>query len=297
MKHLPKGLILLASILWGLMGVFVRYIETWGFHALQIAGARILTAALLFLALRLLTGWEAMRIRRRDIPLFMGMGIASILVFTICYFRTIQITSLATAAILLYTSPSMVMVMSVLFLKEKFTARKGAALALAFAGCVLVVGVGGGGGRALSTAGALTGLCSALGYALYSVLGTVALRRYKPMTVTANAFFASALGAVFLCDLPGMLRLVGDRPNPPAAVGFLFLTGLVTAVLPYGMYTLGLNRVDASAASIMASLEPAVATVVGYAVFGEVLTPLSLCGILLVMAAIVLLNWKKPAEA
>ena len=100
--------------------------------------------------------------------------------------------SLSAAAILLYTSPIWVTLLSALLFYEKLTAAKLAALCMAFGGCVLVSGLGGGG---LTLRGLLLGLGAGLGYGLYSILGSIALRRYSAFTVTALTFLIAALGA------------------------------------------------------------------------------------------------------
>ena len=177
-KGLGAPLILLAGIFWGSMGIFVRSLNAYGFGSVQIVCLRMTVAALLFALLLLLRGRGGFRIALRDVPLFLGLGLMSVLFFTVCYFRAIEIMPLSTAAILLYTSPIWVMLMSALFFREKLTPRKLLALALAFLGCVLVSGVSGGG---LTPQGLLIGLGAGFGYALYSILGTVALRRYPPL--------------------------------------------------------------------------------------------------------------------
>ena len=73
---------------------------------------------------------------------------------------------------------------------------------------------------------------------------------------------------------------------------FCILTAVVTAVIPFLAYTLGLKTVDASRAGIIATIEPLVATLVGIFVFSEPLTLLSGLGILLILSAIVILNLK-----
>ena len=93
--------ILLAGILWGTMGIFVRHLSLYGFSSLQIACLRIMAAGILFFLYLLAADKSRLKIQRKDLPLFLGMGWGSILFFTICYFTTIQTTSLAIAAILL----------------------------------------------------------------------------------------------------------------------------------------------------------------------------------------------------
>ena len=292
-RNIGPALILLAGCFWGSMGIFVRRLTDYGFSSIQIVAIRVTLAALIFCILLLIRDPAGFRISVKDIPLFLGLGFGSILFFTVCYFTAITMMPLSTAAILLYTSPIWIMLMSVLFFREKLTGRKLLALALAFAGCVLVSGIS---GEGMTLTGLLVGLGSGIGYGLYSILGTVALRRYSPYTVTTYTFAFAALGAWLICRPAEMLAKFAAAPNLPGLVFFCFLTALVTAVIPFLAYTLGLRTVEASRAGILATVEPLVATLIGVAVFSEPLTLLSGLGMLLILAAVVLLNGKTESE-
>ena len=292
-RNIGPALILLAGCFWGSMGIFVRRLTDYGFSSIQIVAIRVTLAALIFCMLLLIKDPSGFRISVKDIPLFLGLGFGSILFFTVCYFTAITMMPLSTAAILLYTSPIWIMLMSVLFFREKLTGRKLLALVLAFAGCVLVSGIS---GEGMTLTGLLVGLGSGIGYGLYSILGTVALRRYSPYTVTTYTFAFAALGAWLICRPADMLAKFAAAPDLPGLVFFCFLTALVTAVIPFLAYTLGLRTVEASRAGILATVEPLVATLIGVAVFSEPLTLLSGLGILLILAAVVLLNGKTESE-
>ena len=283
-------LIILAGCFWGSMGIFVRKLTGFGFTSVQIVSIRVTLAALFFSVLLLIRDRSGFRIALRDLPLFLGLGFGSILFFTVCYFTAITMMPLSTAAILLYTSPIWIMLMSVLFFREKLNRRKLLALALAFAGCVLVSGIS---GEGITVTGLLAGLGSGIGYGLYSILGTVALRKYSPYTVTAYTFLFAAAGSWAICGPGDMLAKFAAAPDPAWLVFFCCLTALVTAVVPFLSYTLGLRTVEASKAGIIATIEPMVATLVGILVFSEPLTLLSGLGILLILSAVVILNRKQ----
>lgn len=285
----PQGalLIIAAGIFWGSMGLFVRPLSAMGFTAAQTVCLRLTGAALIFLILRLATAPRALIIRPRHIPLFALTGLGSILFFTVCYFSAINMMSMATAAILLYTSPIWVMLMSALFFKERITANKLLAIALAFSGCALISGVGGG---RLSLPGLMVGLGAGLGYALYSIFGTVALRHYEPLTVTAWSFMFAAAGSWFVCAPAQMADTVAA--SPPWLLAFCLCMSLVTAVIPFTAYTLGLKTTPAGKAAVLATVEPLSAAVLGLVFFKERLSPASLCGIALILAAIVILSLK-----
>ena len=290
---LGPGLIILAGVFWGSMGLFVRTLTRYGFSSIQITSVRLSFGALFFCLLLLLKDPAGFKIRGKDLPLFLGLGLASVLFFTVCYFTAIDMMPLSTAAILLYTSPVWVMLMSILVFREKLGGRKLLALALAFGGCVLVSGITGGG---LSVKGLLIGLGAGFGYGLYSILGSIALRRYSPYTVTAYTFLIAAVGSWFISHPADILFKLSAAPSPVGLFFFFLLTAPVTAVIPFLAYTLGLQTVEASKAAILATIEPLVATLLGFLVFHEAVTLSSLLGILLILAAVVILNLKSSRE-
>ena len=275
------------------MGIFVRKLTVYGFSSVQIVSIRVTLAALFFSVLLLVRNRTGFRISLRDLPLFLGLGFGSILFFTVCYFTAITMMSLSAAAILLYTSPVWIMLMSVLFFHEKLNRKKILALALAFSGCVLVSGISGDG---ISLTGLLVGLGSGIGYGLYSILGTVALRKYSPYTVTTYTFLFAAAGSWLICNPAEMGSTYSAASDRAFLFFFCTLTALITAVIPFLAYTLGLQTVEASRAGILATIEPMVATLIGILFFSEPLTAFSAMGILLILSAVILLNRKRTVK-
>ena len=286
-SKLGTALIILAGCFWGSMGIFVRKLGTYGFSAIQIVSIRITLAALIFSLVLLVKDRRGFKISPKDIPLFLGLGFGSILFFTICYFTAITMMPLSTAAILLYTSPVWIMLMSIFFFHEKLDRRKLIALGLAFAGCVLVSGIS---GEGMTVTGLLIGLGSGIGYGLYSILGKVALRKYSSYTVTTYTFIFAAVGSWIISRPADMMGKFSSASDLGFLIFFCFLTALITAVIPFLSYTLGLESVEASKAGIIATIEPMVATLIGILVFAEKLTIMSGAGILLILASVVILT-------
>ncbi len=286
-KH--AGAILLAGILWGTIGLFVRALSQTGLSSLQLVFLRsAITAVALFFYL-LLFRRPALRIAWRDLWIFMGTGILSILFFSVCYFSTIQMAELSIAAVLLYTAPVFVMLFSLGFFQEKLNVRKILALLCCLMGCALVSGVLG--ASRLTLPALITGLLSGLGYSLYSVFGKFAVQKgYGALTTTFYTFLISAIAAlpfVGLGEIPQKLALQGGSPF------LIVLMGLFTSVIPYLLYTYGLSATAPAKASILASVEPVAAMLFGSIFFGEKLTLSSLAGMALVLAAVALLSPKE----
>lgn len=284
--------IICGGALWGLMGVFTRHLTQLGFSSPNTVFIRCAIASIFFGLTMLIIDRKGFCIRLRDLWCFLGSGICSLLFFTVCYFRAIELTDLSTAAILLYTAPSFVMLLSLVLFGEKMTGRKVLALAMAFAGCCLVSGLGG--GSSLTMIGFIYGLCAGFGYALYSIFARFAmLRGYDSLTINFYSCFLCALGAgvAWGFEKPVQLTL-----SSPSTAGFCLLFGLVASYLPYLLYTYGLTKTENGKASVMASVEPVVATLLGIFVFHERLSLACLLGVGLVLGAIAVLNLGKAKE-
>ena len=287
--------ILAAGSLWGTMGLFVDMLTSLGFGTLHAAALRICSAALLYFLLLLVKDRSLLKIHLRDFGLFFGLGVLSILALTCFYFLAIRSTSYSVAAILLYTAPVMVSVMSAVFFKERFGGKKIVALLCAFVGCILVSGLDFGNG--ITPLGIAFGLLSGLAYALYSILGKIALKKYHPYTVSDYAFIFAAFGSLIVCDVPGLVSVAGTVPNKGLIVLAGLLSGFVTAFLPFILYTLGLKNTEPGKAAILASVEPLVATLCG-CFKGQPLTLGSAAGIVCILGAVVILTVReKTADA
>ncbi len=292
MKIKSTILILLAGVLWGSMGVFVhQLVDVLGFTSLQSSVLRIVSATVILFLFLLIYDRRLLKIKLRDIPLLFACGIFSILLMTIFYFGSISSdTSMSISAVLLYTAPFIVMLLSFIFFGEKITIQKIISLIIAFIGCLLVSVTE----PAQSTsAGIILGLLSGVAYALYSIFGTMALKKHHPYTITFYSFLFSAVGCIFVAiftDLPATAATVNDLSYFNICV---LLTGLVTAVLPFLFYTKGLSGTTPAKASIMAYAEPMSACVFGY-FLGEKMTPVMILGLLLTLSSIVFLNINIP---
>ena len=293
MKKLAPFLVILAGCLWGTMGIFVRHLNAIGLQSMEIVEARsVLTAVGMFAALALFRR-DLLKVRAKDLWIFVGGGMASVILFNYCYFQTIQRASLSTAAILLYTSPVFVLLLSVPLFGEKLTRKKLICLVLAITGCALASGVASG-GMALSPMTLLLGLGSGFGYGLYSIFSRFALQRgYHPITITAYIFLFGALGGIPLTDFGQITQVVrADGGN----LIYLMVYTLVTTIVPYISYTTGLQQVENGVAAVLACIEPVMATVFGIFVFSEMPTLSGWLGILLVLIALTALNLQPKNE-
>ena len=292
MKNKALAAVLAAGTFWGTMGFFARSLYAAGFGPLEVAQTRITTGLILVGLYIFFFNRSQFKVKLKDIWCFLGTGIVSLLLFSTCYFSALNYTSLAVAAILLYTAPFFVMLMSLMLFKEKMNGKKVFALILAFTGCVLVSGVGG--DTLFSWKGILLGLGSGFFYALYSIFGRYAINRgYGAWTMTFYTFLFCSAGCAFLSDW----QVIGTvMASDSANILWVLGLGFITAFLPYVLYSTGLEHMESSKASILASVEPVVSALFGVFVFHETLSLWGVLGIAMVLGAIIVLNVKRKKQ-
>ena len=278
------AMVLTGASLWGLIGLFNRTLMAAGLTPESIVLVRNLGGLILLGLVLGLWKREVFSIAPRHLPYFFGTGIVSVLLFTWCYFSCQQECSLAVAAILLYTSPAFVVLLSVFLWRDKLTGRKLLALGLTFFGCVCVTGVYTG-GMTITPRGFLLGLGAGFFYALYSIFGRYALAHYEPYTVTFYTFAFAGVGSLIFLR-PEQMAVLGSVPMALTALGL----AVVCTVLPYLFYTAGLARMDSGKAAILASVEPVVAALVGAIAFHESMIPATGLGVVSILAAVLLLH-------
>ena len=289
-KRTSLILIILAAVLWGTIGTATRFFSAAGISSLSLIFYRSSVTAIFLLAVLLIKNPALLKIRLCDLWMFIGSGVVSFFLFNLCYMLSIGLNSLAVSAILLYTSPIFVMLFSVMFLHESFTVQKGIALLLAFGGCVLVSF---GGALQISLPGLALGFGSGIGYALYSIFTAIALGRYHTLTITFYTFLFASIASSFTTDFVSDTALFGERP---ALLLIVILYAVWSTALPYLLYTNGLSVIQATVASIISTIEPVVAAILGLFVFGETLSLAALGGVALILGSIFLLNFRCLAK-
>lgn len=282
----PVLAVIAAGILWGIINLFVKRLSSSGIEPLQISLIRMLIAAVCFSLFVLIKDRSKFKIKANDLWMFACTGIVSIVLFNTCYFYTTIHSQASIAVVLLYTSPVFVMIFSAIFFHEKITIKKIIALLLTICGCVLVAGLLGG-NVTIGPFVFLTGIASGLFYALYSIFGEIALRKYDTMTVTVWTFLFGLLGSI---PLGKPILTIRTLTNEPVLILYAFGIGILSTVLPYFLYTWGLGRMETSKAAILVAVEPLVGCVIGMSVFHEPHNIQKILGIALILASIVLLN-------
>ncbi|WP_067730128.1 DMT family transporter [Oceanobacillus damuensis] len=280
-------LIMLGAALWGTIGWFVKHLYEFGFTPMEVVTLRAWSSAALLIAYTLAVSPKSLQLKKiQDIKYFIGTGIFSIIFFNYCLFTAIELSTIPIATALLYTAPAFVTIISFFLFREPFTGAKITALALTLVGTCLVVGLTPNSVHNMKTASILLGLGSGLGYALYSIFSKFALKEYTTLRVTTFTFIVASLALIPFFPYKEKTHLFFDSHVLFYAVGL----GLLPTVIAYILYTLGLQYTEASKASILSTIEPVVATLIGIFIFMEPFTFVQMLGMGCIIGAVILIQ-------
>lgn len=287
----PQGwmLVAAAAILWGTLGPAFKGLGDLGVRPVQVGLWRAVLAGGVFFLWLALCRPTLLRIQARHLPLFVGYGVVSVAIFFVVYAAAVQLSTVAIAAVLLYTAPAWVALLAFFVFREPLTPRKGIAILMTFFGTALVAGAYDLSALRGNGWGITAGLASGITYAMFSIFGKAALRHYPPATAM---LYALTFGALFL--LPLALRDLASLVAPlrtPYGVALLLYVGLVPTAGSFALYSTGLQRLnDAGRASVIATIEPLVAALLGYVVLGEALAAAQWLGGAFILAGVLVLQ-------
>ena len=273
----------------GTMAIFAKEAYAAGLTLPALLAGRFTLAAAILWGM-LIVRRTPLRLPARRVLGLLAMGGIGYVGQSFAFFTALQTIPAATTGLLLYTYPALVTLLAWLLLRDHLTATRALAVAVSFAGCVLVLGAPA--GTALDPTGVAWGLTAAVVYSLYIIAGTRLTAGVPPLL--ASAWITTAAAAVY-----GAAGAAGGLLIPPAdPSGWVWLVAiaLVCTVLAIAGFVAGLARVGPARAAILSTFEPIVTVCLAALVLGEPLAWTQLLGGALILAAIGLLQIRRPGS-
>ncbi len=289
MKNFGLLYIILASVLWGTSGIFVKYLAPFRVTSLQMTLVRGLVAFLCMVVFVILSDRKLFKTNFKEMILFAGGGLSFFLTAS-CYYQSMQLTSVSTAVVLMYTAPIFVMIYSVLFLGEKRNCKKLIAVFGMLIGGAFTSGIIG--GFKADSMGIFIGFLSGIAYAAYNIITKIEMNKgISPIKANLYCFLFSAVAGLFVANPIGLMECISL--NPPVVILLCLGVGVFACILPYFLYTLALSEIPAGTASSLGIIEPMAATILSVLVLGEKLSVYSVIGIVLILGSVFILSREK----
>jgi drug/metabolite transporter (DMT)-like permease len=295
MDRMGALLCIVSAAAFGAMAIFGKLAYDEGVEVGDLLLVRFAMAAALLLAVAGASG--ALRgLPRRAVLAGLAMGAVGYATQSGLFFGALERMDASLLALILYVYPALVLVGAVALGRERASARRVVALVIALAGTALVLaGAASGGLDALGTA---MGFGAALAYTIYILTGDRVGAGTPPLALAALV----CVGATCTFALASLFRGGPSLGFEAAGWGWIGAIALVSTVGAIILFFAGLARVGPSAASILSTLEPVVTVGLAALAFGESLGVVQLVGGVLVLGAVVVMQWPRrearaPAEA
>ncbi len=288
-------MVAIAATLFAINGTVSKVILGSGITAQQLTELRCVGALVGFVLLAAATSPGSLRIRTRDLPLIVALGVGGLALVQWSYFFAIHRLDIGIALLIQYIAPILVALWARYVFNEPVRRRIWIALALSLAGLALVVEFWQAG--KLSGAGLAAAALGAVTFAAYVLLAERGVHRRDPISLSAWGFFFAAVFWSVLApwwDFPSGrvdddVSLLGNLATSHLPVWLLMLWMVVLGtIVPFALVVGALRHITATRAGITAMLEPVVAIVVAWAWLGEELELTQLSGAAITLAGILL---------
>ena len=230
------------------------------------------------------------RLSRREWAAVAGLGFLGYYLASFLDFIGLQWVGAGVGRLILYLFPTLVLLLSFVFLKKTPSARELIALLLSYAGIVLVVSSQIGGDNRLFALGAALVFASALCYATYLVAGSQVVKRVGSMRFTAYSTVVATLPAVI------QFLVMESRESlqlPGAVWGYAIILATFSTVLPLFLQAEALNRIGANHFALIGALGPVSVAVTSALGLDEPFTWVQALGGALVIFGVLLVSLKK----
>jgi drug/metabolite transporter (DMT)-like permease len=229
---------------------------------------------------------------RRDWLGIVGLGFLGYYLASLLDFLGLQYVPAGLGRLIMFLYPTLVVILSALFLAKRPSGRELAALAVTYAGIALVLSqrLGADPEQRLFLLGAALVFGSAMCYAVYLVTGSQLVKRVGSMRFTAYTMMVSTAPALVqfaLLESPAALRLPGE------VWLYAILLATVCTVLPVFLVAEALKRIGANHFALIGGLGPVTTVLADFVLLEGALTPLQLAGGALVIAGVLLVTLKK----
>jgi drug/metabolite transporter (DMT)-like permease len=282
-------------VCFSLRPIFIKLAYAWVTDPVTLLALRMVFSLPFFIAAAfwVRSGTDHRPLAGRQLAAVVALGILSYYGASFLDFLALQYIPAGVGRLLLFTYPTIVVVLSALLLAKRVTAREITALALTYAGLALVFAHSLGEDQKNFWLGAGLAFASSICYALYLVAGAEVIQRVGSVRFSAYAMSAASVACIlqFL-----WLRPLSALDLPAPVYGYALAMAVLSTAVPVFMTSEALRRVGANTVAIIGALGPVTTIAFGWLGLEEVMTPLQLAGSALVMAGVVVISLR-PAPS
>lgn len=291
-------LALLGAILYSTKAVLVKYAYTYyEIDPVTLLMFRMLFALPFFIGIAFVTSRQedAYQSTRKDYWQIIFLGLAGFYMASFLDFKGLTYITASLERLILFTYPTIVVLIGVLYYKEKLKSGQLAALILTYIGIAIVYADN----QSISSqndlmTGALFVFGSAIAYALYLVGSGQLVPKMGAWKFTSNVLIVSCIAVIthYLIINGG----IGELNFPIPIYIIALLMAIISTVIPTLLFSEGIRLIGASNASIIGSVGPISTITLAYIFLGERLTMIQLLGGSLVLVGVLIISLQKHSK-
>ena len=271
-------LVSLSAACFGTNAIFAHLAYDAGTNAVTFLFIRFLIASPFMLLIMMVRGLSIPRGKLLlSLALIGGIGLSGT---TLCFYTAIQLAPVNLVIVIAYMYPTIVTLLSAVFLKQPITGYKIVALLMTFIGILFTIGLNGGG----YFLGIILAITTAIFYSLYLIFGSLSIQKAGPFSASTVIILSSTI--IF-----GIVVGVQGPQLPENVSGWLaiFAGAMISTVLGLIAFFEGLKRIDTANAAIISTFEVVVAVVLAIIILGETISLPKILGACMVISAVVIL--------
>ncbi|HEY6772523.1 MAG TPA: DMT family transporter [Oxalicibacterium sp.] len=278
------------AVLFSAKAIVAKLIYRYDVDAVTLIAFRMLFSLPFFAAIAFWQARQSPPLTGRERGQIVLLGLLGYYLSSFLDFLGLQYITAGLERLILFLTPSFVLLISVVLLKKKISALEWTALAISYAGTVLVFVHDARLGGANVALGSAFVLGAALSYAWYLLLSGELLKRVGTMRLVAYAMCVSSVVCILQFFL---LRPAAMLVQPMAVYGLSAFNAFFCTVLPVFLTMIAVQRIGAPTASQAGMIGPVSILFLAAWILGEPITGIQIAGTVLVLCGIYLLSKKK----
>lgn len=286
-------LVIIAALFWGYMGVPTKYLGDFKFDAFSVSFFRTSIAAIFYFLYCLKKDASLLKVDRKGILFFMLYGAVAFAATFISYNISVNYISIALGTMFMFTSQIWVVILSYFIFKEKFTVKKITAMLLTLIGCFMMCKLYDINNISLDLKGVIFGLLSGFTFALQIIFAKISSNKYNQNTLLAYSFIFASLCLIPFMNIKNTLHILNSSNNVYFILKNIIIIGVFNTVIANGAYIKSVQYIEVGIASIIASSEIVLASIIAYFVFHQTLNIVQVIGMILMIVSIIILEVNK----
>lgn len=288
------GLVLIATLFWGIMGISSRILYNAGLSAIFIAFSRSFLSAVCFLIWVFIKDREVLKTDIKGLVVAAFYGIGTFALCFVGYNLSVEYIPISVATVLMFTNSIWVTIFGVLFFSEKFNMKKGFVIVLTLVGCIMVSNMSLG-HLSMSGIGIAAGLGTGFLFA-FQIIFPKLFSSYRKDTLLVYGYIFASVFLGFFTNFNESFSIIKNSPNIGMVILNLLSIGILSTFISNTFYIKSTEYIEASVTSILASLEPVLASIFAFIIFGEVMNSKQILGAVLIVVAAILLELNVDKE-